>query len=347
MKNLCDNCDNILNKINVLLAKLKPSQYREYWKVWNAKFRDRYRDIFGDKYRIYLEYPDEKAEEDVFRASLPEKYFKNAAAINKFLIFMDPIHFYDNADTLKLMTIRNYLEGNAVNERGQTISVLKLIQKIRKMYDRVDKVDLGKYEVKDKYYNRLKNIYSEYCAIHDPTPFSGDFFKDLDQTINCLIKIFNQRPSMKEYVVKKLVCISRHPYDIAGMSTDRRWTSCMNLNGGAYYKKIKEDIKYGTLIAYLIYADDKNINKPIARIAIKPYQNVSNPEDILLVPEPEVYSDNKYKDYTEFKKIVKEWVDSFQQEKTGMFLFNEKLYRDKSDKIIVKESKNRQKDYSH
>ena len=26
-----------------------------------------------------------------------------------------------------------------------------------------------------------------------------------------------------------LVCISRHPYDIAGMSTGRGWTSCMNL----------------------------------------------------------------------------------------------------------------------
>ena len=26
-----------------------------------------------------------------------------------------------------------------------------------------------------------------------------------------------------------LVCISRHPYDISGMSTNRGWTSCMNM----------------------------------------------------------------------------------------------------------------------
>ena len=47
----------------------------------------------------------------------------------------------------------------------------------------------------------------------------------------------------------KLVVISRHPYDVAGMSTDRGWTSCMSLTDGIYKKYIINDVKGGTIVA--------------------------------------------------------------------------------------------------
>jgi hypothetical protein len=90
-----------------------------------------------------------------------------------------------------------------------------------------------------------------------------------------------QRSATKQE--KAWVVISRHPYDIAGMSFDRGWNSCMNVKGGTYKEHLKADIKYGTLVAYYVKDTDKNINNPIARILIKPYINVR--DVVLLLPE--------------------------------------------------------------
>lgn len=70
---------------------------------------------------------------------------------------------------------------------------------------------------------------------------------------------------------ERFIVLSKHPYDIAGMSTDRGWSSCMNIQGGSYSNYVDNDIKFGTIIAYLINANDININKPIGRVLIKPY----------------------------------------------------------------------------
>lgn len=67
------------------------------------------------------------------------------------------------------------------------------------------------------------------------------------------------------------VVISRDPVDIAGMSTDRGWTSCMNLDGGENNRYVPTEIRNGAIIAYLIRKTDKNIDKPLARILLKPY----------------------------------------------------------------------------
>jgi hypothetical protein len=67
------------------------------------------------------------------------------------------------------------------------------------------------------------------------------------------------------------IVISRHPYDIAGMSTNRGWTSCMNLKGGCNVHKVIKDVEHGSLIAYLINANDKNIQNPLSRILLKPH----------------------------------------------------------------------------
>ncbi len=82
--------------------------------------------------------------------------------------------------------------------------------------------------------------------------------------------------------VKQWVVISRHPYDLSGMSFDRGWTSCMNIKTGEYKKHIRDDIREGTLVAYLIKDTDKNINNPTARILIKPFYNGKH---LMLSPE--------------------------------------------------------------
>lgn len=67
------------------------------------------------------------------------------------------------------------------------------------------------------------------------------------------------------------IVISRHPYDLAGMSTGRGWTSCMHLETGGYNRYVPQSIAAGGLIAYLCDKDDKNIKNPKGRVLIKPY----------------------------------------------------------------------------
>jgi hypothetical protein len=79
-----------------------------------------------------------------------------------------------------------------------------------------------------------------------------------------------------------LVVISRHPYDIFGMSTGRSWTSCMDLKKekeGNNTRYLPNEVALGTLVAYLIPKTELKPNekvdlrKPYSRIALKPLRN--------------------------------------------------------------------------
>lgn len=88
---------------------------------------------------------------------------------------------------------------------------------------------------------------------------------------------------------EKKVVISRHGIDYAGASTDRDWYSCREIviddDWEEFYEFHWEEIKQGSLIAYLINSDDINIKNPIARTLIFPYFNSNDPSDILLYPD--------------------------------------------------------------
>lgn len=71
--------------------------------------------------------------------------------------------------------------------------------------------------------------------------------------------------------------ISRDKYDIAGMSTNRKWESCMTLPNDSFGKKgsknkhIVYDLDNHTLVAYLIKKGDNEIENPLGRVLIKKY----------------------------------------------------------------------------
>lgn len=77
---------------------------------------------------------------------------------------------------------------------------------------------------------------------------------------------------------KVAVVISRNTEDIARMSTGRAWISCMSENGVYFLDYVPSDIKEGTLVAYLVREHDTEINNPLARALLKPY-NEYNPEE--------------------------------------------------------------------
>lgn len=107
-----------------------------------------------------------------------------------------------------------------------------------------------------------------------------------------LLDVFSKDPSRGvSGITNYQIVISRHPYDVLGMSTDRHWTSCMNLETRPIHYKTKKredeegginkdvlpfDLRYGTLIAYLIEKHDSNIERPLSRVNIKPYPKVTD-----------------------------------------------------------------------
>lgn len=150
-----------------------------------------------------------------------------------------------------------------------------------------------------------------------------------------LLKTFMNDPrrALKKHR-KKMVAISRHPYDVAGMSSGRGWTSCMNIADGMNSRYVMDDVMAGTIIAYLIYEDDKNIQHPISRILIKPFHNYNDSSDTILVAEEKQYGTN---DET-FGEIVEEWIKTVNgSDKQGLYCIAPELYKDsKSTKYVGK-----------
>lgn len=104
------------------------------------------------------------------------------------------------------------------------------------------------------------------------------------------------------------VVITNKPEDIATMSTGRRWTSCMDLSGGAHSEDVFCEIIDGGFVAYLIHKDDLDIDDPLARLHIRRFD--SGDGRSVAVPESEVYSSGE--DYVAFKKAVENWIEQKQ-----------------------------------
>ncbi len=151
--------------------------------------------------------------------------------------------------------------------------------------------------------------------------------------IEKLIKQYNEIPEVEELRSAKpkryYIIFSKHPYDIAGMSTDRGWTSCMNLYQGSNASYIQYDIEVGTMVAYLVKEEDLNIKNPTARIAIKPYVNITDIKDVLYEPEEKTYGTAR----NEFWLQVNRLVTAAQPNKSGTFKLIDTLYCDSKARI--------------
>lgn len=154
-----------------------------------------------------------------------------------------------------------------------------------------------------------------------------DFYKNLKQK-------FDNDPVRQSYLRPKMIVISRDPLDIAGMSYDRGWTSCMRLTDGLYKKYVIQDVRHGSLIAYLTDLDDIKIDDPVARVLIKPYLNEKNKKEVIMVPEEQIYGTAP----KNFRELVSNWVEeNYNKGKTdGLYCIKKALYVDSSRNIIHK-----------
>ena len=326
---------------------LKPSQFRRYVKAFN---RDRYKSIFET---LKAKYSGDK---NAYRIYIPLIGESNVSATEK-----------EIADFLKQNQIEiiNYKAGKCKREGSKNES------KIGQLLTRFKREDL--------------------------------------------LKKFNEDPDRKVGKDNLLVCISRHPYDIAGADTDRAWTNCMSMasfnskyletlvarsmklredlnkhvsflsqkeleleeldldfddvdptyyanlkkeikdykdkykvdklikewedleksisdriSSGANARYLMQDVKQGSLAAFLIKETDKNVNDPIANWNIKPFVNSKNENEFLLVKDAKGYGQPN----NAFGKTIDAVLEEINGDKmNGIYCLNDKLYNDGRTKV--------------
>lgn len=152
-----------------------------------------------------------------------------------------------------------------------------------------------------------------------------------------LMQKFNNDSRREGTKNKYVVVISRHPYDIAGMSTDRGWTSCMNLKNGINRHYVPLDVEKGSVVAYVTTTDDKNLNNPTGRVLIKPfYDEYSDDGKVYFGIENQVYGTN----VPGFTDAVSKWVNMVNTKYNGLtdvaiVKMDRELYKDGSDTRIL------------
>ena len=130
------------------------------------------------------------------------------------------------------------------------------------------------------------------------------------------------------------VVISRDPVDIAGMSTGRRWTSCMAKGRGNHYYVPKE-IAAGTLVAYLTHKDDETLEHPLMRVLLKPFHNQAG--ETILVPNLIYPTRVPHNDATSriFLHTVRGAAQEYNHGKTGNFTMDSNVYTDEQANSVT------------
>jgi hypothetical protein len=137
-----------------------------------------------------------------------------------------------------------------------------------------DYVDGICYKKNDKNVYKIGKILTEFGNDIEMSTKKGGTIKTTQE-----VEDYKSDPIKNIKNDKFVVVISRHPYDIYGMSTDRSWTSCMNMDDGSMKCAMKKDIQHGSLIMYLVPESELKQNgkvalkKPLARILFRPMVN--------------------------------------------------------------------------
>jgi hypothetical protein len=183
--------------------------------------------------------------------------------------------------------ITDYVEGYC-EKNGTKFRIGKIIQKL--LND-----ELKPYSEKDNY---------------EP---NKDFFvtniKRKYQEINNSF-INSKYRTNKNYFNDLKVVISQDPHDLAKMSYERDWTSCMELGKGSRHEDLFCEVSSGGLIAYLVKGSDLEIEEPLARIHIRRLVGLDGTN--LAKAEQAVYGN----DVPGFEELVNAWVDNHN---TSMF----------------------------
>ncbi len=136
-----------------------------------------------------------------------------------------------------------------------------------------------------------------------------------------LLKAFQEDSTRTEKDL--MVVLTRNTLDIARGSVDRGWQSCRANARQAVHYAVNE-AAVGVMAAYLVSTDDPEINNPLARINIKPYDRITreqgsvfrvNPHDSIYAPFNPIGLH-----HTGFVDAIYSFIDTLNTGKTGRFL---------------------------
>lgn len=138
-----------------------------------------------------------------------------------------------------------------------------------------------------------------------------------------LKKTFENDPKRQAIKPNYKVAFSRNIYDVASMSTNRGWRSCMAMDGGSNKAYLPHDVENGTHVAYLIHKDDHDIENPTSRIALKPFHSQSG--HTILRPEQSMYGQGS----DDFAHTVRKWSEHhFPPKPKEIYTLNPNVYND-------------------
>lgn len=328
-------------RLRELLEGLNKEQKRWlYTNLSNLNYdRHKWAKIFNNKYRIYLPYNGVSDINDSPSYTHVEYVLEKLGKLDG-----DP------------WVIEDYIKGIAVRKAPSVIAIDKIVT-ITNRPDLLDKWKscVQKYETNQDNMIEVNNLLKELLELgYNLIPSTEDTFmkglftrysekrisigKLLEQAIkhnladNNITKYYAKDPYRTGAKTKLNIVISRHPEDIGGMSTNRRWESCMNLDTGVNKKYVPIDIAEGTLVAYLINENDTKIDNPIARILIKPFINIKD-KSVALGVQDKMYPSNAP---AAFGEHVSNWADSINDshELNGIFKLSDKVYSDDQGKNV-------------
>ena len=214
------------------------------------------------------------------------------------------------------------LDGTTTSKRGDRVYFSMTAEEEISQYDSPVRIEIDSV-LKDAGYSLLDYLNGTATDKFGRMVKIGKILTKLKK--EKLLNLFNADEFRQGTKQKKFIIVfSKHPYDIAGMSADRGWTSCMNVYDGMFKKYVSKDIAAGTFICYLTKPEDLNLNKPVARLLVKPFINIKNRNDIVYVPETKIYGTAPADFFNHVTKIL----DEIQNKKTGKFRLNSRLYCD-------------------
>jgi hypothetical protein len=143
-----------------------------------------------------------------------------------------------------------------------------------------------------------------------------------------LSNIYEMDPDRKGSRGNKSIVITRNKYDVAGMSTGRDWSSCMNMVDGCNRRYLPKDIFHGTMSAYYVMNDDHDIKRPLGRVNIKQFNGSSG--DNIFRRETTKYG----KFPREARDVVEKWTEENYKSNPGIYTKESSLYDDDGKNVI-------------
>jgi hypothetical protein len=275
--------------IQDIFEALTFSQARPYMKAQRT-------DIYDGIFKRFEKYADRRGQRLIFPLMKTSRKFREedfaiAKSVTEHLLRNSIVNFLKETPTYykfleNLVTedserfYQDYLDG-VVRVKGERrkFKIGKLFQQIISSYDEI----LAAIKVKDFSKLDISGTRKSYIA------YLKEKFKETKEAYAAyqndpIRRDINQDP------IAYSVIISRHPYDIAGASTGRGWTSCIDMRVfGKFYLPSFKDY----LVAYLVNSNDIDIKNPISRIMIIRYDRIEadgqRGTDFILQADSRVY----------------------------------------------------------